>query len=100
MRSIDWPKVDLKRRLLGKAPGAILMKGLLILPATSYSGWGAIACGSYGSGGCSSSWGWASRSEAECYAMKLCSNKRYDCLVARWEHDTCTNGPHGSWACN
>ena len=80
--------------------GRILAFCLFMAPATSFAGWGAIACGSNGSGGCSSSWGWASRGEAESYAMKLCSAKRYECTVARWEHDTCTYGPHGSWACN
>ena len=81
--------------------GAACALAMMLLPTASYAKWGAIACGTNrGSESCASSWGWGSRSEAENYAMKLCSAKRYGCSIARWEHDTCTYGPHGSYACN
>jgi len=76
-----------------------LIFGAVLVPETSFAGWGAIACNPNNSS-CGVSYGWPNLRSAEQYALIECLKSNYRCHVYRWEHNECIRGPNNSYTCN
>jgi hypothetical protein len=76
-----------------------VMLGALLVPKTSFAGWGAIAC-NQNNANCGVSYGWATFAAAESYALIECRKANMACHIWRWEHNTCIRGPNGAYTCN
>jgi hypothetical protein len=77
----------------------LLMLGTLLLPKTSFAGWGAIACNQNNTS-CGVSYGWANLGSAKSYALVECLKSNRSCHIWQWEHNMCIHGPYGSYTCN
>jgi hypothetical protein len=83
-----------------KILGALsVMLGVLLVPETSFAGWGAIAC-NQNNASCGVSYGWPNLRSAEVYALIECRKTNRACHIWRWEHNTCIRGPYGAYTCN
>ena len=76
-----------------------LILATLLVPETSFAGWGAIAC-NQNNANCGVSFGWPSLAAAESYALIECYKANKACHIWRWEHNMCIRGPYGAYTCN
>ena len=76
-----------------------LMLATLLVPETSFAGWGAIACNA-NNANCGVSYGWPNLGNAEVYALAECRRSNNSCHIYRWEHNLCIRGPYGAYTCN
>ena len=76
-----------------------VMLGALLVPETSFAGWGAIAC-NQNNASCGVSYGWPNLAAAKSYALLECLRSNRSCHIWRWEHNVCIRGPYGAYTCN